>query len=769
MIMKCADGQKLIGRNIDTGWLGVVWFGGMGTYGRAVRVLACAVLVTLAGASSAYAAGPRWAFTSVAAPRSFAPSDSSGRDQLLLEAINVGGAKAEGAVTITDKLPTGLTAVSIEGEGAASTCTLASLTCVFTEGPQPVGRLAVVVHVDVQPSAPLTVVNEASVYGGGADEVSASDPVQITSTPVTFGIERYDLAATNEDGSADVQAGAHPYELTAEAGFNRALGSGAKITTEGEVKDLDFELPAGLNLDPAAVSQCTSTEFTEGECPNSSTVGLVLVHTTGSTVPAAVYNLQPAPGDLAQFGFSFDGSRVVIDISIRTGGDYGMTASIPDLPNKEIGAVRLVLWGMPSDASHAALRGTCLTGVETDCGDSAPLTPFIALPTYCAAPSQTTAHGDSWEAALSPTDAAAFSQMAGCQRLPFEPEINVAPDTSGANEPTGYVVDLRLSRSEQAALVTAQIRDASVTLPIGTSLSSSVIEGLVGCDEAQIGLESAQPGMCPNASKVGTVSLDTPLLFKSLDGNVYMATQGANPFGSSMVLYLEAQDSGVLVKLAVQVMRDPETGQLTLTFSDVPQLPFSDITLQLEGGSHALLVNPQACGPATTTGELTPWSSGSGIKLSSSFYVTGCQASSPAPTLAPPASAAGVAISTDGSPSSSPIVTAPFLTLMGSKLLISGSAVPVHVVCSQATCQGSIALIAQVASGDQKGKKTSRMRVVLATGSFSIAGMKSSTVVLHLTAVGRKRLARARHHPVAAELVLSVRNGKTITKPVLAR
>jgi hypothetical protein len=83
-----------------------------------------------------------------------------------------------------------------------------------------------------------------------------------------FGIERYGLTATNEDGSADAQAGSHPYELTAEAG----LESGAQSASE--VRDLNFELPPGLTLDPSAVPPCTYREFTGGTCPNEAAVGV---------------------------------------------------------------------------------------------------------------------------------------------------------------------------------------------------------------------------------------------------------------------------------------------------------------------------------------------------------------------------------------------------------------------------------------------------------------------------------------------------------------
>jgi hypothetical protein len=57
-----------------------------------------------------------------------------------------------------------------------------------------------------------------------------------------FGIERYALTATEEDSSADTQAGSHAYELTAEA----ALEPNAHNTSADEVRSLDFELPPGF-------------------------------------------------------------------------------------------------------------------------------------------------------------------------------------------------------------------------------------------------------------------------------------------------------------------------------------------------------------------------------------------------------------------------------------------------------------------------------------------------------------------------------------------
>jgi Carboxypeptidase regulatory-like domain len=113
---------------------------------------------------------------------------------------------------------------------------------------------------------------------------------------------------------------------------------------------------------------------------------------------------------------------------------------------------------------------------------------------------------------------------------------------------------------------------------------------------------------------------------------------------------------------------------------------------------------------------------------------------------------------------------APLVTLTGSRLVISGNAASVRVVCSKAACEGSTELVAQAASKRHKGRAatTRKEALVLATGSFSLAEGKDGSIMLRLTSVGRQMLAHARRHPVAAKLILSVKGEETTTKPVLA-
>jgi len=264
-----------------------------------------------------------------------------------------------------------------------------------------------------------------------------------------LGIERYALTAAQEGGSADTQAGSHPYELTAEAGLD------FKAQSSSEVMDLDFELPPGLIFDPNDASRCTAEEFVEGGCPNGAAVGVLEASLDGAMVSQAVYDLAPAPGEPAELGFTLEGIRMFADITVRTGGDYGMTVSIRDIPHMEVESLKLTLWGVPSDPGHDALRGSCLTGGGT-CPYAGSTGAFLTLPTSCAGSLQTTLQGESWggeTASLS----ASFPQMAGCDLLSFEPAIFLVPDTEQAGVSAGYTLELHVPQDEEpAGLATAR-------------------------------------------------------------------------------------------------------------------------------------------------------------------------------------------------------------------------------------------------------------------------------------------------------------------------
>jgi hypothetical protein len=423
----------------------------------------------------------------------------------------------------------------------------------------------------------------------------------------SFGIERYMLTASETGSSADTQAGSHPYELSAEAVLEPSVH-----TSANEVKNLDFELPPGLVLDPSVVPNCTASEFAGGTCPGAAAVGEMRMSVAGKIVSVVVYNLASSAGEFARLGFTVESVPVVAAISVRIGSDYGMTLSIQDLPQLAIESVKLTLGGLSNST-------------------------FLTLPTSCAGLPQTTLQGESWGGETASVSTS-FSQMAGCERLPFDPSLSVAPDVSEADTPSGYELDLNVPQPEDPeGLVSADLNDVDITLPEGVGISLSAADGLQACTEAHVGLGSPATVTCPNASKIGTVNIKTPLLANPLQGAAYLATPNENPFGSLLALYIVAEDpiSGVRVKLAGQMEANPVTGRLTIVLRELPQLPIRALEVHFFGGERSLLSTPPACGLATSTSELTPWSGGSAAVLSSSFEIymgmdgTACSAAQP--------------------------------------------------------------------------------------------------------------------------------------------
>lgn len=141
--------------------------------------------------------------------------------QILVTAANLGDAEVNGGaspVSVVDKLPPGLEAVSIKGFSGVQRdpigCDLASLTCTFGGTLPPYGPIEVFIDVVMKAGASSGEANEASVSGGGAPHTSVSRPVRMGGEPARFGVEDYELTNEDEGGALDTQAGSHPFQQT---------------------------------------------------------------------------------------------------------------------------------------------------------------------------------------------------------------------------------------------------------------------------------------------------------------------------------------------------------------------------------------------------------------------------------------------------------------------------------------------------------------------------------------------------------------------------
>jgi hypothetical protein len=585
-----------------------------------LRGLVAAVLLTIgvvAGSSPAAAlAGSGWELESHTFPTNLAPG---GEGKLAVYAYAIGSSNNAAGAILTDTLPDGVRAVSSEGWS----CTATEPVICSLELPEVATgtRAREELNIEVDAGTPEGgFVNRMEVSGGGAERtVSATGPLVISSAPARFGFASANAWFSNADGTIATQAGSHPYALT----FNWELNAEAnQFPAAGrEIRNLVVNAPPGVIGDPNATPQCTRQQFDNEHCPASSQVGIDYVDLPElSGLRFFVYNLVPPAGVPAQFGLLLVGIHTFLDASVRSGGDYGISEQIDNIPQRGIEGNSLTLWGVPADPSHTPQRcGFDACGIPS----TAEPKPLLTLPTACAGPQKYSMSADSWGTV--PVEAAYEFAVhdevddpvgfGGCDRLQFAPSIAVAPDTAAADTPAGLTVEVKVPQETLAApegLSSTDIGDTTVTLPEGVVINPGQAAGLAACQPSESGLERLPDGAedngppaCPAASKVGTVQIETPLLRDKLEGDVYVLQ--SNP--PHLQLLVAASGDGVNLKLVGEVSLNEATGQLVTTFKNTPELPFTDLKLSFSGGAQAALATPTGCGTYETTSDFTPWSS----------------------------------------------------------------------------------------------------------------------------------------------------------------
>ena len=180
-------------------------------------------------------------------------------------------------------------------------------------------------------------------------------------------------------------------------------------------------------------------------------------------------------------------------------------------------------------------------------------------PTQCTTePLEANLRVESWGAGEPAEAKAKVGPFTGCESLKFAPTISVEPEETQATTPTGYEVNVNVPQTEGAeGLATADLQDAVIKMPKGVVLSPSAANGLEACTEAEIGLGTEQPIECPNASKLGEVSLVTPALTGELKGFLYLGGPPSGPITKPpFTVYLTLAGHGVLVKVKGSVVPD---------------------------------------------------------------------------------------------------------------------------------------------------------------------------------------------------------------------
>lgn len=447
-----------------------------------------------------------------------------------------------------------------------------------------------------------------------------------------------DFPAVNSDGTFvdpafERQAGSHP-DLSVAITFPQDANH---VPLEA-AKDVEVDLPNGMVGNPNAIPTCApqdllNTGAGSSKCPMSSQIGIAEVDTAGpggstQLFRVGVFNISHGPDVPAKFGFNLRNVIGLVTARVRP-GDYGISSgSFSISEGYGLKFVRLTFWGVPADASHDWLRQG--TGVDlgnvvfnTPTSTRRPATeapaPFLTLPPTCPdKPLAFTIRGDSWEhpgvfdtKTISADEDGVPFVMEGCDRVPFKPTATVKPLAHVADGPTGLDVDVNVPQpNDPDGIATADVRKVKMTFPQGVSVSPSSAAGLGACAPTQIGLGTNDPPTCPASSTIGTVTIDTPLLADPLEGDMILATQNNNPFRSLVALYIAAKGPGFYLKLPGKVDLDPTTGQVTATFDNTPQLPFSHMQVHFNGGSQAALASPMQCGTFYTHIEISSWVSG---------------------------------------------------------------------------------------------------------------------------------------------------------------
>ncbi|ADB53931.1 hypothetical protein [Conexibacter woesei] len=389
--------------------------------------------------------------------------------------------------------------------------------------------------------------------------------------------------------------------------------------TADSVDSLEIGLAPGIVAFVNHIETCTTWDMsqTRTNCPRS-VIGSAITRASAPvlgalTLNGAIYRIpSPDPSRVpTAFGIDIEpplpGLRRIKLVSPITVNplNLGLTASLSGLPN--FAEVPLV-GRLPV---HIDSITQILNGYNAE-GRSFFTNPTSCIPAVVSVTARS--HGGaptSGNGSYTPTD---------CENVPFNTTLASSADPNTADSTSAISTDV-IPGTEDIPRVSSMVRGTTFLGAPGMLLNPALAARLDACTDAGFALaDSSVAANCPASSEVGTIDFTSPIL-GNFPGKAYFGTQTPT---DRLRLFLDVPLFGAHIKLSGTVNPDFRTGQITLKFSDLPQVAFTNFRLTFKGGPQSALVTPTTCGPATTIATVTPWSGGAARTPSASYDVVDC-------------------------------------------------------------------------------------------------------------------------------------------------
>ncbi|MET0557925.1 MAG: hypothetical protein ABW065_04560 [Solirubrobacterales bacterium] len=478
----------------------------------------------------------------------------------------------------------------------------------------------------------------------------------------TLTIEEFKATATDGGNALTTEAGAHP-------DFRTHIKLGNDGSPE-VAKNITFDLPPGMFGNPSVLTRCTSREFSLQECPPNSQAGYIAIHAgeeekevepdpvnepgvkVKETVPkllglAPIFTVEPGPDEAARFAFYVPTLNIPIVIPVTVRPDYGLRFTVSNITQAvPLSEADLTFWGFPAASRSQSpfvkpepwphdeerfLRGSpgkpagcsgeafesfgmfCIVFYNLESSGfaiaavpaSVPNRPFTGNPSVCAGPLPASLAVETYQRPGVLVHAAdSYPPITGCERQNFQPVTQAQLTTSEADAPSGLNLQFTIPQAQTKAVSPSSLRATTLTLPEGLTINPDAADGQSSCPDAEAEFGTEVPAHCPDRAKVGTVTLKSESLPDDLNGSIYL---GEPKPGNQYRLFLIAQGFGIKAKLIGKLLPDPNTGQVTVSFENLPQLPLEKFEMHIFASDRGILATPTQCAVYAVQTDMFPW------------------------------------------------------------------------------------------------------------------------------------------------------------------